>query len=64
MSDKKKTSKSKTNVKERIVWEEQQTKKNDMPVSSSKIPIPLYLPNIIGYIRIITLIVSWKFAFT
>ena len=30
----------------------------------SALPIPLYLPNIMGYVRFFTIIASWKFAMT
>ena len=30
--------------------------------SESQCPIPLYLPNLIGYVRFLTIVASWKFA--
>jgi phosphatidylglycerophosphate synthase len=39
------------------------TRKGKMtPPPVSEIPIPLYLPNLLGYIRFFTIVLSWKFA--
>jgi CDP-diacylglycerol--inositol 3-phosphatidyltransferase len=38
--------------------------KSDSTKVVAKSGIPFYLPNIIGYIRFIAIIASWKFALT
>ena len=33
-----------------------------MPKEESSIPIPLYVPNVLGYIRFVSIVLSWPFA--
>ena len=32
--------------------------------STGGIPIPLFVPNVLGYIRFLTIVASWPFAMT
>jgi hypothetical protein len=38
------------------------TKKVVVSKEESGIPIPLYVPNVLGYIRFVLIIASWPFA--
>lgn len=34
----------------------------DSQISEGGIPIPLYVPNVLGYIRLVAIVISWPFG--
>lgn len=37
---------------------------NNKMSTADSIPIPMYVPNVIGYVRLLTIVASWPFAMT